>query len=358
MIRSRGAISVAEYMELALYDPQHGYYTRAARRSGTRGDFFTSVDVSPLFGELIAEQLEQMWMLLCSDGIDRFDLVEAAAGNGQLSCDILDAAAARHPEFYRCIRLTLVERSAAARHAQRDTLRRHVDRLAFSSADLPREIHGVIVANELLDALPVHVIEMTQAGAREIVIAERNGELVEAVAAVSDPALLAALPPVVPGHRIEVSPAMTAWVVDAASSLARGFVLLFDYSYEPSPRYLHAHPRGTLMSYRAHRASAGSWLEDPGERDLTAHVNLAALRRAAAAAGLSTVGMVDQTYFLLALGLATRVEAGDDQHAIRRRLAARTLMMPGGLGDTMKAMIFAKGIGTPALRGLESGRLT
>jgi len=358
MIRSRGAISVAEYMELALYDPQHGYYTRAARRSGTRGDFFTSVDVSPLFGELIAEQLEQMWTLVCADGIDRFDLVEAAAGNGQLSCDILDAAAARHPEFYRCIRLTLVERSAAARQAQGDTLGRHVDRLAVSSAALPREIHGAIVANELLDALPVHVIEMTQAGAREIVIAERHGELVEAVAAVSDPALLAALPPLVPGHRIEVSPAMTAWVVDAASSLARGFVLLFDYSYEPSSRYLDAHPCGTLMSYRAHRASAGNWLEDPGERDLTAHVNLAALRRAAAAAGLSTVGMVDQTYFLLALGLATRVEAGDDQHAIRRRLAARTLMMPGGLGDTMKAMIFAKGIGTPALRGLESGRLT
>jgi SAM-dependent MidA family methyltransferase len=132
LVHERGPMTVAQFMELALYDPEHGYYTTATRRSGKTGDFYTSVDVSPLFGELIAEQLVEMWGVLRSSGSDTFDLVEVAAGNGRLSSDILAAAAAHHPEFYRCIRLTLVERSPAARRAQTDTLGRHASRLAAS----------------------------------------------------------------------------------------------------------------------------------------------------------------------------------------------------------------------------------
>ena len=358
IVRESGPITVARFMNLALYDPEDGYYTSAAQRSGKQGDFYTSVDVSPLFGELIAEQLAEMWEVLRSGGADRFDLVEAGAGNGRLARDILDAAAARHPEFYRCIRTTLVERSRAARDAQRETLGAHVDRLLASADELPHDVCGAIVANELLDALPVHVVEMTMDGLREVVIAQRGGELVEAHGAISDRALIADLPPLEPAQRVEVSVAMTRWVQAAGSALARGFLVLFDYAYEPSPRFFRTHPQGTLMAYRGHSARSASWLADPGDSDLTAHVNLAALRRAADRAGLRTLGIVDQTYFLVALGLAERVDTDGDPRATRQRLAARTLIMPGGLGDTMKAMVFAKGVGTPALRGLQSGRLT
>ena len=117
-IRLRGPLSVAEFMELALYDPERGYYAGAAQRSGRHGDFFTSVDVGPLFGEAIAAQLVEMWDVLRLRGAESFDLVEAGAGNGRLARDVMDAAAAHSPEFYRHIRLTLVERSAAARAAQ------------------------------------------------------------------------------------------------------------------------------------------------------------------------------------------------------------------------------------------------
>jgi SAM-dependent MidA family methyltransferase len=103
---------------------------------------------------------------------------------------------------------------------------------------------------------------------------------------------------------------------------------------------------------------AGDWLTDPGERDLTAHVDLTAVRRTAEACGLVTLGILDQTYFLLSLGLAERLETGHDQPAMRQRLAARTIMMPGGLGSTMKAMVFAKNVGRPPLRSTASGRLT
>jgi SAM-dependent MidA family methyltransferase len=357
-IREQGALTVAEFMELALYDPEHGYYAKAAQRSGKQGDFYTSVDVSSLFGSTMAEQLAEMWELLRRDGAERFDLVEAAAGNGRLSRDILDAAAERHPEFYKRIRLTLVERSAAARDAQQEVLGPHVDRLQSSAASLPPATCGAIVGNELLDALPVHVIQMTPQGLHEVVIAERQGTLVEVLRPAPHPGFLPGLPTLEPGQRAEIGHAAMRWIHAAALSLSRGFLLLFDYGYTPSLEYFRVHPEGTLMAYRAHRASGDAWLADPGERDITAHVNLTAIRHVAEAQGLTTLGIVDQTYFLMALGLADRLSTGHDSRAMRQRLAARTLMMPGGLGDTMKAMIFSKAIGTPALRGLRSGRLT
>jgi SAM-dependent MidA family methyltransferase len=351
-------MTVAEFMEHALYHPELGYYARAARRSGRGGDFFTSVDVGPLFGELLAVQIEEMWRVLRDAGAPAFDLVEVGAGDGRLARDVMDAAARDHPELYRHIRLTLVERSAVARDAQRVTLGPHVERLACARADLPRSVTGVIYANELLDAMPVHVITRTAEGVREVVIGEEDGALVERGAPVSNAALLRHLPPLAPGARVEVSPAADAWVRDAASSLDRGFLLLFDYCRDAAAPHAGAHAEGTLMSYRAHRADPREWLSAPGDMDLTAHVDLPAVRRAAAEAGLETVGIVDQTYFLLSQGLAERVETGHDLHAVHERLAARTLIMPGGLGSTMKALVFAKRIGAPALRGTSSGRLT
>ena len=145
---------------------------------------------------------------------------------------------------------------------------------------------------------------------------------------------------------------------DAARDLQRGFLLLFDYGHEPGRALLRRTSGGTLASHRAHRSETGAWLTTPGDRDLTANVDLAAIRRAAEAAGLVTLAIVDQTYFLLSIGLAARLETGHDRGAVARRVAARTLMMPGGLGSTMKVMVFAKAVGAPRLRGTAPGRLT
>jgi SAM-dependent MidA family methyltransferase len=357
-IRERGPMTIAEFMEIALYHPAHGYYARAAQRSGRAGDFFTSVDVSPVFGELLAVQFEEMWRIL---GEGPFDLIEAAAGNGRLAGDVLDGAARHFPAFYDRIRLTLVERSAVARAAQRATLGAHAGRLVESRAELPSTIRGVVFANELLDAFPVHVVVMRPDGPREIFVAERNGALVEAegaptVASLTELAHLDAPIPI--GVRAELSPGARAWIGRAGEAIECGFLLLVDYGHEARELHSATHQSGTLMAYRAHTAGAVRWLDQPGESDLTSHVNLSATRQAAEAAGLRTLGMVDQTYFLIALGLAERLETGDDRRAVSRRLAARTLIMPGGLGSTMKAMVFARGAGAPALRGLAGGRLT
>jgi SAM-dependent MidA family methyltransferase len=361
-IRVRGPLSVAEFMELALYEPAAGYYAGAQQRSGREGDFFTNVDVGPLFGEAIATQLSEMWDVLRMRGAKSFDVVEAGAGNGRLARDVMDAAAAHFPEFYRHIRLTLVERSAPARAAQPAFLGPHMAMRPALRETLPRAVSGVIFANELLDALPVHVVTRTAPGWREIVIDADGGALVESSRPLSLPALseyLRAVEVDFPeGARVEVGLAASEWMLAAARTLQRGFLLLFDYGHHPGVAHSTVHPSGTLTSYRAHRDEAGAWLTLPGERDLTASVDLAAIRRAAEAGGLLTLAVLDQTYFLLSLGLAARLETGHDRGAVSRRLAARTLMMPGGLGSTMKVMVFATGVGAPALRGTAPGRLT
>src|SRR5947207_11165104 len=186
-IHANGPISFAEFMDISLYHPEYGYYARAAQRTGRAGDFFTSVDVGPVFGELLAKQFGEMFRLITNlqSAISDlqfpfpFDLVEAGAGNGRLSSDILDAAQRTDPDFYRAIRLALVERSPAARAAQTATLDGHAAHLHHRSAALPEHIHGVIFANELLDALPTHAVAMTENGLREVFVDYRDGRFVE-----------------------------------------------------------------------------------------------------------------------------------------------------------------------------------
>jgi SAM-dependent MidA family methyltransferase len=418
-IRQHGPITVAEFMELALYHRQHGYYTSRSRRSGKNGDYFTSVDVGPLFGELIAVQLAEMWDVLARSGDRRIDLVEVGAGDGRLTRDILDTIAREHPALYENVRVTLVERSSLARDAQLTTLATHADRIVATLAELPdprnREpqttslsahealseprtnqlpgqrttalpvsgsrppgppppgirpadprtpgtgFTGVILANELLDALPVHVVTMTNEGPREIYVDQRNRVLIEVEGPVGDARLCERLARIggglQPGWRREISLEADRWIARAGAALDRGFVLLFDYAHEWCQFDTGVYANGTLTAYGDHTAGSVHWLSSPGAFDLTSHVDLASIRRAAESVGLHSLGCVDQTYFLLALGLVARL-TGSDAGSLRRRLAAKTLMFPGGLGSTMKAIVFAKDAGRPSLRGLGHGRMT
>jgi SAM-dependent MidA family methyltransferase len=361
-------------MSLALYHPEHGYYARAARRTGRNGDFFTSVDVGPLFGTLLARQFAEMWRV-AAEGEPReepqFDLVEAAASNGQLARDVLDAAQATDPEFYAAIRLHLVEASAAARAGQRAMLGPHADKVVASTGRLPDAVHGVIYANELLDALPVHSVTMTAQGLREHYVDLRGDRLVERVGRPSTEALerylAAANVRLEPGMRAEINLSALAWMTRASLTLHRGFLVLIDYGHEAHELYSPTHAHGTLTTFHRHVADQGrasvdaplqpTWLEDPGNRDITSHVDLTSIRRTAEELGCATAGILDQTYFLLALGMSDLVDSHDmSLAATRRRLALKTLLLPGGLGSTHKVMIFEKGVHAPQLRGLTGMR--
>ena len=362
-IRTSGPLTFAEYMELALYHPELGYYARADRRSGRAGDFFTSADLGPLFGELLADQFADMWRLL---GSPAFDLVEVGAGNGSLARDILDAAATADPAFYAAIRLHLIERSAAARAAHPAVLSAHTDRLTASTPRLPDAVCGAIFANELLDALPTHVVVMTRDGLREIFVDARGDRLVERDGPLSSreiPAYFDRLGlQLQPGWRAEVNLSAVAWVREAARRLRRGFLLIIDYGHDARELYSATRATGTLATYHRHVIQSGTggatnsvapWLSDPGERDITSHVDLSSMRRAAEDEHLRLLGLLDQTYFLIGLGVTDHLAAqpGATVPELKQRLAAKTLLLPGGLGSTHKVLILGKDVGTPRLRG-------
>lgn len=361
-IKRDGPITFERFMDVALYHPDHGYYTRSARRTGRLGDFLTSVDVGPVFGELLARQFAEMQAIIAREP---FDLVEAAASNGQLSRDVLDALAVDSPAVYASTRAHLVEASAAARQAHRTVLGRHASKLAMSAATLPNRVHGVIFANELLDALPCHAVVM-RADLREVVVDAEGDTLVEREGPLSTPAIAEHLSrlgvALKPGWRGEVNLRAVAWVRDAARRLARGFLILIDYGHRAPELYSASHRAGTRASHDRHVAEdargTAAWLRAPGEVDITAHVDLTSIERAAAEEGLTTIAMMDQTYFLLGLGL-DRVLQDTGAAGLKRRLALKTLMLPGGLGSTLKVMIFGRGVGTPPLLGCSYGtRLT
>jgi len=384
VIRESGPVTVAAFMDLALYDPRFGYYARAARRSGRAGDFFTSVDVGALFGELLEIQLAEMDQLLrLRSGDSGIDLVEAGAGDGRLSADILRAAQSRHPELYDRLRVHLVEASPAAREAQRATLGGSVDRLRDSTDTLPASFEGVLVANELLDAMPVHQVVMRANGLREVYVGAEGERLITSEGPPSTPAFGDYLDRLgvnlEPGWRVEINLRAVDWVREAARRLLRGFIILIDYGHEARELYSVTHAAGTLATFTRHTMAgaetAGAeppWLRRPGEQDITAHVDFTSIRTAAEHEGLTALGFLDQTYFVMGLlDAAARGPAGapgDERGGgagarrewegaakpfdrLEHRLALKTLLMPGGLGSTLKVLILGKGVGAPALRG-------
>jgi SAM-dependent MidA family methyltransferase len=356
-IRANGPISFAEFMDISLYHPELGYYARAAQKTGRAGDFFTSVDVGPIFGELLAKQFAEMWQILQSGSAPRtktgvrpqFDLVEAGAGNGRLARDILDAARRTDAGFYSAIRLSLVEQSPAARAAQVETLGPHASLLAHSSSGLPAEVYGVIYANELLDAMPTHAVVMTENGLREVFVDLTGNRFVERFEELTTPRIAEYLAragaEMRVGWRAEVNLGAEDWMKSAAESLRRGFIIIIDYGHEERDLYNSTHSAGTLTSYKQHSQLA-DFLQAPGETDITAHVDLSAVTRAASRAGLDVLARLDQTYFMLGLGIAEL-----EGLSLQQRLAMKTLLLPGGLGSTHKVLIFGKGVGTPALKG-------
>ena len=350
-------MTVAAFMERALYDPDGGYYTGAGQRSGRDGDFYTSVDAGPLFGQLLAELIARVW---ARHREANFDLVEAGAGNGRLMGDVLDALRTSHAECHASLRVRLVERSAVARQAHDALAARHDPLPVHSSPDLPERFDGLLFANELLDAMPAHRLVQTDRGLREAYVREDAGRLALGLGPVSSPALASYVGEVgveLPaGATVDVSPAAVAWVGDAARRLGRGAMLLIDYGHEARTLFAGHLLGGTLASYARHRLDPSrarensprhpAWLEEPGQRDLTAHVDFTSVARAAEREGARREWLVDQTRLLLGLGLAGRfaTASGSGVADVRWRLAAKTLVGPQGLGESHKALLLTKGL--------------
>lgn len=353
-IRTGGPMTVARFMELALYGPSVGYYMTAAQRSGRRGDFYTSVDTGPLFGALLARLLREAWRAL--DRPATFDCVEHAAGNGRLTRDVLDALAVIAPDCYDAVTVTLIERSPDARATQVETLGRHMSRASQADRVSPGfQACGIVLANELLDALPYHRVVSTGRGLREMYVALAGDHLTLVEGPLSTPELeqyfgATGCRPA-PGGVADVSVEALAWCRAAAAALHRGYALLIDYG-RPAGRLYGDVQAGTLRTFRHHRvdaANAGgpgageSWLALPGESDITAHVDWTAVESAFASHGLVRLAFESQGAFLAALDLMGALGDVSDrsERAVRTRLSAAALLSPEGLGGSHQALLLA-----------------
>jgi SAM-dependent MidA family methyltransferase len=357
-IRANGPISFAEFMRDCLYHPIHGYYSRAS--AGRSGDYYTSVDVHPIFGRLLVRQFAEMWELLGSPRL--FVVVEAGAGVGRLAGHILDFSARELPEFYSALEYVAVERSVARRADHGARLADHIATGRVSSAsEIPRTIPaGCIFSNELLDALPAHRVVVEKGALREIRVGFEAAQFIEVLGEPSTPALEEYFKEqgitLEDGQQTEVCLEACDWIESAGRALERGFVLSIDYGHEAGAMYYEHHNRGTLLAYRDHSVTE-KLLDAPGEQDLTAHVNFTAVDLWGRRAGLVRTGLVTQSQFLVALGrgneFADLYETGQtEMEKLRARLLLKNLIHPEGLGEKFQVMIQHKGVVAPRLTGL------
>jgi SAM-dependent MidA family methyltransferase len=347
-------MTFADYMQAALFDPDEGYYmTRAT--IGFEGDFLTAPDLGPHFGRALARAFADLWTQLGRPAA--WDLVEAGAGRGVLLRDVLGALERERPDAARGVRPTIVEVSPRLREQQSAALAGRDLRWA-SDARALAPVHGVIFANEVLDAFPVHVLTRTAEGIREVFVEERGGALVETLRPPSQPDLGWRVPERLPqGGRWEVSPAAEGWVASLGPALTSGYLVFVDYGGDEN-ELLTRLGAGTLRGFSRHRLVMDPYTE-PGAHDITASVNFTALRRAAEGAGFAFAGRATQRDALLALGIrepTARPETAIDQlRALGRRSAIDTLLDPNGFG-AFEFVCFAKDAPTENLRMLGGTR--
>jgi SAM-dependent MidA family methyltransferase len=357
-IGAAGPIPFDEFMRECLYHLVHGYYSRM--NAARFGDYYTSVDVHPIFGRLLARQFAEMWELLGSPR--PFVVAECGAGVGRLAGHILDFSARSFPALYEAMQYVAVERSDGRRAEHAARLAAHVAAgHAWSAAELPRAIPaGCIFSNELLDALPVHRVVVEHGALREILVGWDSARFAEVTGEPSTPALALYFQEqgiaLAEGQQAEVCFEACDWIENAGRSLQRGFVLTIDYGHEARALYGQSHNRGTLLAYRDHAVSEDI-LDAPGEQDLTAHVNFTALDLWGRRTGLVCAGLVTQSQFLVALGrgneFADLYEPGQTEIVkLRARLLLKTLIHPEGLGEKFQVLVQHKGVEVPQLTGL------
>lgn len=306
-IRAKGAISFARFMELALYAPELGYYERTSAQIGRKGDFYTSISVGSLFAELIGFDLAQKFRELDEP---KFQILESGAHDGQFASDLLSYFQNYQPELFSRLDYILLEPSPTRAAIQRKKLEPFPKRARWSSSwEGTEALNGAILSNELLDAMPVHVFRWDSSAAlwKEWGVALSGGTFawVALTQAMENSGARALLPEIAPelaavlpeGFTVECSPAALDWWNQAAKSLRRGWLLTCDYGFRADQWVVPERASGTLRSYSRHRYAA-SVLENPGEQDITAHLNFSALIAAGEARGLATRGLWPQADYL------------------------------------------------------------
>ncbi|MEW6330851.1 MAG: SAM-dependent methyltransferase [Pseudomonadota bacterium] len=340
-----GEIPFDRFMELALYAPGLGYYVAGTRKFGAHGDFITAPELGPLFARCLARPCRSLLT-----GLDGGDILEAGAGSGALAADLLLEleSLGQVPERY-----LVLELGAELRARQQQTIERRAPHLAGRVqwlSDLPGNFRGMVLANEVLDAMPVSRFRVTENGVNELCVAWDNEGFVwrekPAGAALRERIEALRLPA---GYSSEINLRAEAWVRRAAENLKQGAMLLIDYGF-PRAEFYHAQrAQGTLMCHYRHQAH-----DDPlrlaGLQDITAHVDFTAIAEAGVDAGLDLLGYTSQAAFLLGCGLE-QIMAASDPDEVRTHLAltqqVKKLTLPHEMGELFKVLALGRGVREP-----------
>lgn len=356
-----GPIPFVRFMDLALYHPQFGYYMRqpdaGSPRIGWSGDFYTSPDVHPILGRALAKQARQIDSLLGNP--DPVTIVEMGPGKGLLAKHILSACRHESGSFPHRLRYVLVERSPAMREWQRRQLssfenQPHLLAWADSLDELgPGSVTGLVLSNELIDAFPVHRIELTNEQVKELYVDYRDGRFVECVGPLSSDRLAHRVRDIrtgwPEGYRTEINLQALDWMQHVGQCLKRGVVLTIDYGHTAQDLYRPDRRNGTFLCYSRHSVHDDPYVR-VGEQDMTAHVDFSSLAAAGEAHGLTVTGFTNQMSFLMGLGVEQMI--GDLEPESPAFHAALHLLKPNGMGSTFKVLIQHKGIEQPSLDGL------
>ena len=350
-ITGRGKIPFAEFMELALYAPGTGYYTRPSGRGAT-GDYYTSPAAHPIFGALLAIQFQSMWQAL--DRPHRFHVVEMGAGNGLLARDVVDYAGKLEPKFAASLFYTAIDR----RHSVGCPPRMPDNEERITAAGIPlRGVVGCFLSNELVDAFPVHRFQIQGGQIEEIYVTlDEQGGFTDVAGEPSTPLLSRAISGLRPSlgdrFRGEVNLNIKSWNRAMSDALERGFVLTIDYGSCSEELYAPDRVAGTLQTYFQHTEGASPYVRI-GRQDITAHVDFSAIAAAGRSVGLNSLGLRTQRQFLADLGFGAMMEnlrvmglSQRDRNA--NMMAMLDLVKPDGLGD-FKVLLQERGTGVEGL---------
>lgn len=354
LIHKSGPITFDKFMGIALYHPEHGYYTSGKAKIGKSGDYYTSPCVHPAFGEILSR-----FICLAYEAVNSpdFTVVEMGAGKGFLALDVLDSLKRNNPELYDTLRYSIIELSPNLREEGKIILKEHMHKIKWvvSLSDLePESISGVFISNELVDSFPFHRAKFKNGELLEIFVTLEDEEFVQ----ILDKPSGSVLKEYFEGYNlefeneqeVEINLYAKKWLSEIARAFAKGFVLTIDYGYLASELFNPSRMKGTFMCFHEHTANENPYV-NIGEQDITAHVDFSNLIRVGESIELNAVKYTTQGQFLIDLGVLDIAErySGEEKSSDisyqKNRMAIKNLFLPELMGDKFKVLIQEKNLG-------------
>jgi len=340
-----GPISFRDFMEIALYDPDHGYYNTEQLKIGADGDYYTSSNVHPVFGGILAEAFVQLLPNLTT-------LLEFGAGTGQLAFDIITSIRDDHPEIFENLNYTIVETSPIMQKRQKERLVSFEGKVRWQTiAELRnQQIRGIIFSNEFVDALPFHRVRSIAGKLEELFLDASRQTIPERFEARWQKPSSDGLQRYVERigvelreqQEVEINLDAIEWLTGVSQMLREGHVVTIDYGDLARDLWTPQRRHGTIRSFRNHRL-VDSPYEFIGEQDITASVNFTALIEYGRDLGLDTISFERQTAFLMRMGIIERITEIDGSRQsledLKSRLAIKNLVVPGGISDSFRVLI-------------------